>query len=98
MIRLLRNLFGRAEWRFVGVASATTVLVDEVGRRTPGGRLRGYWVLEQSADGERRVTKVGDAGDSAAAEMQRARVEAWKRGGPLPGLDRGFSEDTGAAT
>lgn len=81
----------RFVWRYVGTVSAATNRVDLDGAEVLGGRMRGYWVLEETASGARRSTTIGDAGISPSATERRARVSAWVRGGPLPPLDDSFA-------
>lgn len=73
--------------KYIGTVTAESFTVDREGERIPGASQTGRYILYLSWLGFRRYKKVGDPGLSVFAEDIRARVEAWKRGGPLPPLD-----------
>lgn len=78
--------FQKKTWNYVGTVEAYSVVVDENGKEIPGGHRKGYWILSERGDGQRRVKRIGEPGYSALANSKRAEVEAWLAGGPLPEL------------
>lgn len=68
--------------KYVGLVHAYSTVKDE-----PNFRYDGYWILTETGR-SREAKKVGDPGNSAVAIGQKASVEAWLAGGPLPRLGR----------
>lgn len=80
------KFMARWRWSYVGTVDGYTRVVSEETKEPTGIEYRGYWVLSERGDGKRKVRLGGDPGESAYARNQRALVEAWKHGGPLPSL------------
>jgi hypothetical protein len=71
-------------WHYAGCVTATTTLVDDEGKSSPGGKLRGDYLLEERSDGKRRYKLVGYPGSSHAANYRLDCVEALVMGADLP--------------
>src|SRR3990167_1683678 len=67
-------------WRYVGRVYGYSAWTKDETRI----EARGYYLLEEASDGERRWTLVGNPGDSSFSVSMRAAVMAWEMGGPFP--------------
>jgi hypothetical protein len=70
-------------WTYVTTVHGSTVWIDGNGEKT-GAVSHAYWVLLESDQGDRKVKKVGESGNSQLARRKEAEVEAWVNMGPLP--------------
>ena len=72
---------------YIGTVIAESFIVNDEGERIPGRHYQGRYILYNSWLGFRRYKLVGNPGHSAYADDIRAKVEAWKKGGPIPPLE-----------
>lgn len=85
-MKWLAALKDRYTWRWVGTVEGPTFLVDEDGKRRPGGNRVCYWNLYERGDGLRRFKRIGTNYGSPCALYRETQVKAWEYGGPLPPL------------
>lgn len=72
---------------YIGTVTARTQYVNSDGSDREGGACIGRYILTVGWFGRRKVRLVGHPGGSARANDIKAKVMAWKSGGPLPELD-----------
>ncbi|WP_273773204.1 hypothetical protein [Brucella intermedia] len=83
----LRKFINRRRLKYVGTVEGVTQFVDSDGKVKAGGTDVSHWLLYESETGRRRCQRLGTQEAmwmSASAKKQKADVEAWLRGGPLP--------------
>ena len=72
--------------KYIGTVSGVSHIIGRDGEEKY--TRKGRWVLTLGPFGGRRATLHGDPGRSGFSNDIRAKIAAWKAGGPLPELDQ----------